>query len=392
MAAIAAIVPTRNRADLAAAAVRSLIDQDCAIEIYVSDNSEDPEPLRAYCAAEPRATLLRPSRELSMPEHWNWAIGQVLERSAATHVTVHYDRKLSKPAEWGRVERIAARHPGMLVSFAVDHISQFPPPLRIWQAPWTGELFAIETAAAAAEIAGARLASMGHALPILSNCVVPREVLQAIADRFGDYCSSTGPDSAFMSRFLALADRYLHLDRTTGIVYGAHRSNGMGYMRGKGGDFADFRKTFGARDWLPAAPLPGVSLGQNMLYHEYELVRRVTGDRLPPIDRTAAIAEMAEALVWVDDPAARAELAALLRREGWAGEEPGPIVAPQWREYLGQWRARLWMRWSGEKLPMMSGFAYRSDCAALKAALRNPRRREEEALHLAHLRPDEVPS
>ncbi|HEY0013296.1 MAG TPA: hypothetical protein VGB79_10665 [Allosphingosinicella sp.] len=392
MAAIAALIPTRNRADLAIAAVRSLIDQDCAIDIYVSDNSADPEPLRAFCQSEPRATLLRPPRELAMPEHWDWGIGQVLERSSATHVTVHYDRKLSKPNEWGRIEAIAARHPDMLVNFAVDHISQWPPPLRIWQAPWTGKLFAIETAAAAAEIAGARLATMGHTLPILSNCVVPRAILEAIAARFGDICKSTGPDSAFMSRFLALADRYLHLDRTTGIVYGAHRSNGMGYMRGKGGDFADFKKTFGDRAWLPAGPLPGINLGQNMLYHEYELVRRETGDRLPPVDRAAALAEMAEALIWVDDPGARAELAALLRREGWTGEEPGPIVAPKWREYLGQWRARLWVRWSGEKLPMMSGFAYRSDRAALRAALRNPRRREEEAGHLAHLRPVQVPS
>ena len=45
-ATIAALIPTRNRADLAQAAVQSLLDQDCPIEIFVSDNSTSESGLR----------------------------------------------------------------------------------------------------------------------------------------------------------------------------------------------------------------------------------------------------------------------------------------------------------------------------------------------------------
>jgi glycosyltransferase involved in cell wall biosynthesis len=390
VAKLAVVIPTRNRPDFAVAAVRSLLDQDVELDIYLSDNSADPEPLRAYCARERRATWLRPERELAMPDHWEWALQEVLNRSAASHVSVHYDRKISKPGEWRRLAAAAERHPATLLTYSVDQVCHWPPPIRVWQAPWTGRLFAIETAVTASAIAEGRFADVAQALPILSNCVVPRETLEAIAAHFGDICKSTGPDSAFMSRFLALAGRYIHLDRATGIIYGGHRSNGLGYLRGSGGDFPDFLETFGNRSWLEAAPLPGINLGQNMLYHEYELARRASGDRLPPLDRAAAIAEMAGSLVFVDAPELRTQLVALLRHEGWTGEEPAPFpprTTVMDRLQRTMERRALWRR---DPPPHICGFAYRSEDAALNAALRYPRRSEEAAAHLAGLLAEEV--
>ncbi|MFL6859177.1 MAG: glycosyltransferase family 2 protein [Allosphingosinicella sp.] len=388
-ASLAALIPTRNRPDLAMNAVRSLKDQGVDIDLYVSDNSAAEGALRAFCEAE-GVTYLRPPAELSMPEHWDWALRQALERSPATHFTLHYDRKFSKPGHWDRIRALADRRPDRLIAFPIDHSSRVPPPLRIWQAPWTGKLYEIETARVALLLATGRVVEAAHALPILSNCVVPRGALDAIAARFGDICNSTGPDSAFMCRFLALEDRYLFADRPTGIVYASERSNGMGYLSGKGGDFADFLDTFGDREWLGAAPLPGLNLGQNMLYHEYEIVRRETGDRLPPLDRAGVLAELGQALRWVDDPARRAALLERLRREGYDGPVPGRLPRRRVRSRIVQflWRHRARRGWAP---PHICGFAFRSDEAAIAAGLRFPRAAQADADHLALLRPAEIP-
>ena len=55
-------------------------------------------------------------------------------------------------------------------------------------------------------------------------------------------------------------------------------SNGWGYLRGKEtGAWADWIKLWGDRPWIDAAPIPGINLGYNVMFHEYNLVRRVAG-------------------------------------------------------------------------------------------------------------------
>jgi hypothetical protein len=389
-ASIAALIPTRNRARLAMAAVRSLAAQDVPIDIYVSDNGSSPEPLRRFCRGRPGVTYLRPDRELAMPEHWDWALNQVLERSAASHVTVHYDRKVSKPRSWGRLAADAAERPDDLMSFSTDQVSPVPPPRRLWQAPWTGKLFEIACARLAAAIARADVAAAGQALPVLSNCLVPRDVFAAIARRFGSICISATPDSCFTARFLAVSDRYFHHDAALGIVYAAHRSTGLGYMRGRGGDFADYVAMFGRRAWLEAAPLPGVNLGMNMLYHEYELVRRETGDRLPPLDRRAVLDDLAQALVWIEDAGERAAMAARLREDGWSGAEPPPHEPPPWDLRREELKCRWRMFRHGEVPAHISGFSFLSDGNAIRAALRYPRPPDAAPAFLEALGPVEV--
>jgi hypothetical protein len=392
-AGIAVIVPTRNRPKLAIEAVRSLLDQDCEIDIHVSDNSASPDALRDFWRGEPRVTWLRPPGELSMPEHWDWAIRQAMERSAATHFNIHYDRRISKPGHWAGLAALASQWPDLLLTFPSDQISHQPPPLRLWQPPWTGKLFSIRTARIAGQIALGRVMDLGHMLPVLSNCLVPRNVLQSIVDRFGNLCNSSGPDSAFMARYLALHDRYLHYDRAQGVFYASHRSNGLGYLRGTGGDFADFMETFGDGAWLDAAPLPGINLGQNMLYHEYELVRRVTGERLPRLDRSAVLDDLGEQLRWIDDPRLKADLARHLREQGWKGPgpEPAPVQSPGWRYALRERLYRFRTRWQGKILPTITGFTFRNDRQALYYALRSPRDPQRSHEHLAIADPVEIP-
>lgn len=391
-ATIAAVIPTRNRAALAANAVRSLLDQDHPIEIFVSDNSSSPaDELRQLSDGEPRVRYLRPERELRMAEHWDWAIRQAMERSStATHFTIHYDRKYSKPHHWGALAAVIAQRPDLLITYAIDTVSDEPPPLRLWQTPWTGRTFVVRTARVAAMAAAGRISDIGHAIPILTNCIVPRTVLTSIVDRFGDVCHSTTGDACFNARFLALYDEFLHCDRSLAIAYASHRSAALGYLAGGGRDFGDWEALWGDRAWLDAAPAPGLNLGQNMYFHEYELVRRQTGDRLPPLDRRACLDELGAALRWVRDPHKRAALRAKLEEHGWRGE----VAALPRRPALAAVRDRLLtflIDQFGFVPPSVSGLAFPDDQKALQYALQYPRRRAKNADHLAALEPTPLP-
>jgi Glycosyl transferase family 2 len=387
---IAVVIPTRNRASYAIAAVQSLLDQEIGLDIFVSDDSTEPDQLRDFCRGEPRVRYLRPSAELSMGEHWDWALRQAMALSPASHFAVHYDRKFSKPGVWVDLAAAESKRPDVLMTFPLDFVSNQPPPLRVWQTPWTGRMFFVRTARVAELLSTGHVEVIAHTLPVLSNCVVPRTVLQSIIERFGDVCSSTGPDVAFMMRFLALNDRYVHFDRAAGILYGSSRSNGLGYMRGTGGDFPDFRKLWGDRPWLYAAPVPGVSLGSNMLFHEYELVRRETGERLPPLDMTGVLNELGAALRWVHDPQMKAQLRGLLREYGWNGPDPAPHPARLSRAGTYQAVTLFLARWFGVVPEIITGFSFRDDETALRYALKYPRRAQDAADHLALLDPEEA--
>jgi hypothetical protein len=223
---------------------------------------------------------------------------------------------------------------------------------------------------------------MGHSFPILSNCAVPRHVFTEIRERFGDICDSTGPDIAFTFRFCALEQSYLHLDAALSVVYATYRSNGAGYLSGKATDFVDFKRAWGERPWLDAVPLPGLDLGWNIPFHEYELVRREVGaDRFPPVSAEGYLNGLAYGLRYVEDDARRAEFEALLERHGWRGQsEPGPVPAPRTlRSRVGALRRRKWVvlflaSALRVKPAHITGFTFRNEDRAIEYASRFARR------------------
>ncbi len=388
-ATIAVVIPTRNRQENAIQAVRSMLDQNCAIDIFLSDNSTSADRLRTFSGTEPRVHYLRPDRELPMAEHWDWAMQQAMARSDASHFTIHYDRKYSKPGHWEGVAAIAAQRPDRLITHPIDMIVDAPPPLRLWQASWTGKTFVVQTAWVAALAAAGRVQDAGHTIPVFSNCLVPRKVLESIIDRFGDVCVSIGADSCFSARFLALYDEYLHYDRALGVSCAAHRSAGLGFLSGGGRDFGDFRRMWGDRPWLDASPVPGVNLGQNMYFHEYELVRRKTGDRLPPLDQKGCLDHLGESLIWVRDDKRRAELCRILEDHGWTGVPP-PVPRRTLMEVLRDRFTAFRIGHFGFVPRDVSGSPFPNDDVALFYALNHPRPRETTHHHLPMSEPVEL--
>jgi len=431
-ASLAVVIPTHNRAALAADAVRSLLDQPgCRLQVFVSDNSSDEEEARHlenFCRGlgSPSVIYMRPPESLPMPEHWDWAVQRALALSDASHFTVHYDRKVSKPRHLSLIARVAARHPAQLITYTLDMVVDDPPPIYVYQTPWTGKLYQVRTERVLQLTARGRVSDMGQSFPILSNCLVPRAVLERIRERFGDVCNSTGPDSCFTYRFCALNERYLHFDRPLGIIYASHRSNGLGYLRGKtDGDFGDFLRTWGDRPWLEAAPIPGLNLGQNMLYHEYVLVQRaVGGDRFPPIDMEGYARELSAGLRLIDDPRLRDSMRAVLKKHGWREETEAAAAPPavadgeatkarrprrarlRPRRLLASAAARsqnILMRLTRRqevvffladylriKPPHIHGFTFNDNDEAIRYALSCPRKPEAENPYIQSLEPSEI--
>jgi hypothetical protein len=381
---VAVVLPTAGRGALAIESLRSLQGQGDFVEVFVSDNSAAAdETLRDFCARS-SVHYLRPRKEMTMPRHWDWALREVLSQSRATHLTVHYDRKVSKPEHFRMAESVVTRWPGELLTWTHDYISDIPPPLRLWQVPWTGKVYALRSERLL-QLTGAGHAGSisSQALPLLSNCLVPREILSEVLDRYGSICDSTSADSAFAYRFFTIRERYLHLDRSLGVLHRPDLSTGAGYLRGGGREFADFRKRWGDRPWLDAAPIPGLDLGMNMLYHEYELVRRATGSALPAIDRASYLRDLSRSLPLIADREARATLRQALASEGWSGGSAGSRV----RAYVRHRVLPFLDDRLGLRFPGVQGRIFRSDRAALEHALTHPLPRDGKATHLALLDP-----
>jgi hypothetical protein len=400
---LAAVIPTRNRADMAITAIRYLREQPgCDLRIFVSDNSSREEEVRKlaeFCSAlaDPRVTYMRAPENLGQGIHWDWALREALARSNATHVTVHYDRKIMRPGHARAWTAVAERYPDKVFTYVTEFIAAEPPPLRLWRPPWTGKLYRLKTSRTIELSARGEALEMGHTLPVLSNCIVPRAVVESVVARFGDLCQSTTADSCFAYRFCALHDDYLHLDRSLSILYGSHRSAGLGYLSGGGGDFADYLATWRGGAWLDAAPIPGVNLGYNMLFHEYELVRRaVGGDRFPPIERAGYLRDLARGLGWIRDANTRAQMVAMLEEHGWTGDvAPGAVGehVPLWRRgglRLRQCVTMFRADHLGVDPQNITGFSFRSDEHALKYALKYPGRPAATAAHLAIVDPVEI--
>ena len=281
---------------------------------------EERQRLSDYCSAanSPRLTYLKPNEPLAMSAHWDWALRTAMDRSDATHFTVHYDRRITKPGHLAPICRAIGLFPDDVMTFFFDLVIRSEGRSVVWQPPWDGRLYTVPTSRVVEMTVKGRITEMGQAFPVLSNCAVPRAVFHRILARFGTICESTAPDSSFTYRFCATHDHYVHYDRCVGIAYGFDRSTGFGFVRGSGGDFGDFMQWWGDRPWLDAAPIVGLNMGQNVLFHEYELVRRVTDDPgFKPIEMRGYLRELGHSLPLVTDRTRHAELKAILSKHGW---------------------------------------------------------------------------
>jgi len=332
------VIPTRNRPELAIEAAKSALTQPVReLCVLISDNSAsagDRRALEAHCrdAGDRRLHYVQPAGEMSMPAHWNWALEQALALTDATHFTIQYDRKLWKPGEIASLCRICASRPELLLTYPSDIAMTSGTHTVCGQVPYTGRLYEITCDRVIALSARGMIREMGQIFPVLSNCVVPREVFERIRARFGSLCDSSTPDAAFTYRFCALESRFRYWDRAAAVMHAFPLSNAVSLLSGTaGGTWDDFLQLWGEKPFLSSAPIPDLNLGLNVLFHEYNLVRVEVGEeRFPPVEPAGYLRELSHALPLIEDPAKRAEMHSRLRAHGWRPEDLSPPPS-HWR-------------------------------------------------------------
>jgi hypothetical protein len=313
-------IPTRNRPDLAAAAIASAArTSDPRLALVVSDNSTDPdasERVRRLCDEHAGVTYLRPPEALSMPEHWEWLARRIREVAEPTHLAYLSDRMVFRAGGLAALLAVAERHPGRVVSFPFDRVEDWAAPVALVQTEWSGRLVELD-ARRVIELASGGVLYAEH-LPRMLNSVAPVETLDAIAARYGDvFASTTSPDYGFAFRALAVGDTLLYLDRPCVIQYAFHSSNGFTFLRGVRNDASsDFERRL-ARPVNVTTPEPRLRTFANAMFEEYCLAsEQGGGDRFPPLDRRRYLAENAESARWMTEPL-RGQTEELLRQAGW---------------------------------------------------------------------------
>jgi hypothetical protein len=375
---LAVVVPTRNRADLALRAARSVLAQDPAQAVLVSDNSTDErerEALQTGCQGLGEAVShVRPPEPLPMAAHWEWARRQAFEDGNVTHVTYLTDRMVLLPGALTALRAVAGEHPTLAISYHHDVIEDDRRPIRVLRHPWTGKL---AEARSDHLIALVRRGQLAAPVPRMLNTLAPRALLEDIESRFGSVFDSVAPDFCFAFRALVSTETTLWWDRSWLVQSGLDRSNGAAQARGIASpDSRDFDANLGGRSYASATPLPDVLTPGNAAFNEYFAVAAETEDqRLGPIEPAGYLGRLAEDVARLENPELRERFSAQLAGAGWGPRLRGRL----WRRRLatlarfalerpGAWRGLPGSFRYGDTAP-----TFETSEAALAWRLSNPR-------------------
>lgn len=322
------VIPTRNRAKLAINSIQSILEQSVEnIQIIVSDNSTiefEAIELSGYCEplTERGVHYITPPAPMPMTQHWNWAMDQFLELSESSHVAYLTDRMLFKPENLAEIVEIARRYPDHLLSYNHDRIVDHKTPIRLFQLPWTGKIFEINSGHLLLLVSRAYL---HNCLPRMLNSVVPRTKIEEIRSRYGNTFDSISPDFSFCFRVLEMFNTILFFDKSVLINYALYRSNGESLAIGKNtSDHADFVKNLGDKPQNYAAPVPEFLTVYNAICHEYCLLQsQLTSGKFHEIDRRAYLKAIAYEVSKIENPQLRIEMEGLLSAHGWQDTERG---------------------------------------------------------------------
>lgn len=315
------VIPTRNRAELARTALDSILDQGVeGVRVLVSDNSTDAsETQRLAAFVEPiggAVQYVAPPEPMPMTAHWEWAMERALADPDTTHVGYLTDRMVLRRGSLPVMVGILRRHPGQVVTYDHDELIDHTYPVRLVQHEWSGRLLEID----AQHVAnlGAR-GEFPYCLPRMLNCVVPREVVGAVRDRFGSVFASISPDYCFAFRCLEAVDAILYYDAACLVHYALDRSHGFSYARGADtADRQDFVRGLDNGRMNASTPLPDFDTIGNALFNEYFFV---LGDprsrRLRPPARHDYLRALAGGVRYIEDPESRRLAELRLEREGW---------------------------------------------------------------------------
>jgi hypothetical protein len=286
MPSFSIVIPTRNRPDLAAAALASAAWQDSSdVEIILSDNSTDPAAVAACRAAveslrdDPRVRYIRPPTPLAMPDHWEFAT----RHATGEYLLILTDRFVMRPGALSFLQSV-------IVSQAHG-----PPEILMWkgeagysasgsfsETSYQGTVRTRSSDEVLEEFARAiqwRSTLLGsNSLPRGLNSAVRREIIEQVRKQYGRAYAAVAPDYTSAFHQLVVASRQVELDAPLYVSHGGV-SNGAAAMRD---GLAVYAGEFGL-DPFENCPLP-IDTVVNITVRDYLWVALTTGADMPPID------------------------------------------------------------------------------------------------------------
>lgn len=267
------VIPTRNRADFAIRAAQSVLEQkDCNCRVLISDNSTDEEEvqkLSTFCKQlkNDRLQYIRPSEELTMTKHWNWAMEQALELTSFSHISYLSDRTIFLKNRLKNLQKIIVKYSDKIISYTYNTINDDNLPVVLFQPLQTGQVFEVKTSLILKSYANVQRIQI---IPKLVNCVVPRSIVTRIKDKTGNYFSSVSPDYNFAFNCLSIVDSVLFYDSSLLLSYGLYRSTGNNMLNGNfQKDSVDFIKNMNNDNVCFNTPVKSYLLTTNAIIHEY---------------------------------------------------------------------------------------------------------------------------
>jgi hypothetical protein len=382
------VIPTRNRSDLVRNALNSVLSQsDCEIQVLVSDNStatDQRADLSRYCQEreDERVRYIVPPRPLPMAQHWDWALRQALSLYGSTHFSFLTDRMMFKPEALRPLLAIITDNPDKILTYMHDLVDDFLTPVIVRQYTWTGNLYDVRSTRLL-ELS-AQSAMYDSCIPRMLNCIVPRGVLNAIRQRFGNVFAPIAADWYFAYRALDMVDSILFYDKAALVHYAQQRSNGQSANCGIANEaYASFVQDLGKIPVNFAAPFPEIITVWNAIISEYCHARETAqSPKFPELDLDNYRQALAVGIEEIRDPPRRECMRGLLVARGWKHQEvasistpPSPSVAEVAHDFPCAQQAPQIEDFS------VNGIEFQSLEDALQHALQSPRKRTAASSH-----------
>jgi glycosyltransferase involved in cell wall biosynthesis len=389
------VIPTRNRAQLAKAAIESVLQAGVSrVKILVSDNSTDTREsaaLRSICEQHSQngVSYVRPESSLSMAKHWDWVMQQALKDPAVTHFFYLTDRMVFKPGALVRLCQLAQRYPGQVITCSFDGLNDNEEPITVTQAFWTDKVYEINSVST---LNVCSRMQFDYFLPRVLNTLVPRTVMERILDRFGNCFSSFAPDFNFCFRYLLLFDSFLFVDRALLVHYALARSNGA-TLQAVGlpnKDNEDLPRTPSGKFCLEGTLFPElITVGNTIVYEYLQLQNGAGSQRFPQVDKHNYLEYLSGEVADFKDPQRRMEWENVLRHHN-----EGKPVQSEWGNGVRRSRsatsfvkaaarrvAEVWINVSPEFILLVTPNRLRKRLAANKWKFRHSQRALFCALH-----------
>jgi glycosyltransferase involved in cell wall biosynthesis len=336
------VIPTRNRAQLAKAAIESVLQAGIShVKVLVSDNSTEmteSAALRSFCEQHSQngVSYVRPESALSMAKHWDWVMQQAMTDPAVTHFLYVTDRMVFKPGGLERFCQLAQRFPEQVIACSHDRLNDNEEPITVAQHSWTDRVYEITSVSA---LKACSLMQFDDFLPRMLNSVVPRIIMERFLERFGNCFSSYAPDFNFCFRYLLLFDSFIFVDRALLVHYALARSNGATQSASglPNKDNEDLLRTRSGKFYLEGTLLPELTTVGNIIIYEYLQLQNVGGQRFPEIDKDKYLAYLTDEVGILKDPQRRLEWENVLR-----DHHNGKPVPSEWDDGVRNTRSALY--------------------------------------------------